>query len=101
MRTQLLTNTSANLDGQRFGRTVAHPANIKIKRNLKKKGFIGYRKFVQVIKCVQVQKNATDVSGNNLSIWLHFFASTVVLSIPSFLNFVNPFFVTCNGWGHC
>ena len=84
-----------------FGRTAAHAGNIKIKRNLKKKGFGGYRKFVQVMKCVQVQKNATDVSGNNLSIWLHFFASTVVLSIPSFLNFVNPFFVTCNGWGHC
>ena len=102
MRTQLLTNTSANLDGQRFGRTVAHAANIKIKRNLKKKGFIGYRKFVQVIKCVQVQKNATEESGvNNFNYLLHFFASTVVLSIPSFLNFVNPFFVTCNGWGHC
>jgi len=37
-----------------FGRTAPHAANIKIKRNLKKKGFIGYRKFVQVMNCVQV-----------------------------------------------
>ena len=28
--------------------------NIKLKRNLKKKGFIGYRKCVQVMKCLQV-----------------------------------------------
>ncbi len=77
-----------------FGRTAAHAGNIKIKRNLKKKGFGGYRKFVQVMKCVQVQKNATEESGvNNFNYLLHFFASTVVLSIPSFLNFVNPFFV--------
>ena len=76
-------------------RTDSKPAgNIKIKRNLKKKGFGGLSKCVQVMKCVQVQKNATEESGvNDFNYLLHFFAGTVVLSIPSFFYFVNPFFV--------
>lgn len=80
-----------------FGQTAAHAGNIKIKRSLKKKGLVGYRKFVQVMKCVQVQKNATKESGvNDFNYLLHFFAGIVVLSIPSFLNFVNPFIVKSN-----
>ena len=52
---------------------------------------------MQVIKCVEVQKNATEESGvNDFNYLLHFFAGTVVLSIPSFLNFVKPFFVSGN-----
>ena len=84
--TRLLTNSRAAY-------------NIKLKRNLKKKGFIGYRKCVQVMKCLQVQKNANYFAANNLSICSHFFAGTVVLSIPSFLNFVKPLFVICNPIG--
>jgi hypothetical protein len=36
-------------------------ANIKIKRNLKKKGFIGSRTVVLLMKCVQVQKMRTTL----------------------------------------
>ena len=48
-------------------------------------------------KLVQVQKNANDVSGNNLFDWLHFFASTVVLRISLFKNLVKPLSLS----GHC
>jgi len=86
--------------------------NIKIKRNKKKKGFGGLSKCEQVTNFLQVQKNATEESGvndfnyllsgvNDFNYLLHFFAGTVVLSIPSFLNFVNPFFVSGNSWGQC
>jgi len=50
---------------------------------------------------VQVQKNATEESGvNEFNYLLHFFAGTVVLSIPSFLNIVKPFFVMRHAWQH-
>jgi len=64
--------------------------NISLNEIFKKGALVVKRTFVHLMKCVQVQKNATDVSGNNLSDWLHFFASTVVLRIPLFKNFVKP-----------
>ncbi len=70
--------------------------NISLNEIFKKGALVVKRTFVHLMKCVQVQKNATDVSGNNLSDWLHFFASTVVLRIPLFKNFVKPLSVTCN-----
>ena len=56
----------------------------------------GKQTVVQVTNILQVQKNANYFAANNLSICSHFFAGTVVLSIPSFLNFVKPFFVISN-----
>ena len=48
-------------------------ANIKIKRNLKKKGFVGYQTVMHLMKCVQVQKNATEEGGvNDFNYLLHF-----------------------------
>jgi hypothetical protein len=82
---ELLIKCSARFGLGGFGRTVPHAGNIKIKRNKKKKGFIGYRKFAQV------QKNANDVSGNNLFDWLHFFAATVVLRIPFLKTSLSPY----------
>jgi hypothetical protein len=96
---ELLITFCRNFKHDGFVGTVAHAANIKIKRNLKKKGFIGYRTVVHLMKCVQVQKNATEESGvNNFNYLLHFFARTVSLRIPSFFNFVNPFFVSGHFW---
>jgi len=69
-------------------------ANISLNEIFKKGALVVKRTVVHLMKFVQVQKNATDVSRNNLSIWLHFFAATVVLRIPLFKNFVNPFFVS-------
>jgi len=58
----------------------------------------GKQTFVQVTTSLQVQKNANYFAANNLSICSHFFAGTVVLSIPSFLNFINPPNVMRNQW---
>lgn len=78
-------------------RTNSKPAaNISLNEIFKKGALVVKRTVVHLMKCVQVQKNATDVSGNNLSIWLHFFASTVVLLIPLFKNFVKPLSVSCH-----
>lgn len=55
-RTSLLTNFSANFGLDGFGRTVAHAANIKIKRNNFFEGFVGYRKCVHLMNILQVQK---------------------------------------------
>jgi hypothetical protein len=73
-------------------------ANIKIKRNLKKKGFIGSRTVVLLMKYVQVQKMRTTLWHKFFIYLFAFFAGTVSLRIPSFLNFVNPFFVMRNSW---
>lgn len=90
---ELLINSCANLRQTNSERAVAHAANIKIKRNLKKKGFIGSRTVVHLMKCVQVQKMRTTLWHKFFVYLFAFFAGTVSLRIPSFLNFVNPFFV--------
>ena len=76
-----------------FGQTAAHAGNIKIKRNLKKKGFIGSRTVVHLMKCVQVQKMRTTLWHKFFIYLFAFFARTVSLCIPSLLNFVNPSYV--------
>lgn len=79
-----------------FGRPVEYAHNIKIKRNLKKKGIIGYQTVVHLMQCVQVQKMRTTLWHKFFVYLFAFFAGTFVLRIPSFLNFVNPFFVISN-----
>lgn len=71
-------------------------ANIKIKRNLKKRGIVGYQTFAHLMKCVQVQKMRTTLWHKFFFCLFAFFAGTFRLRIPSFLNFVNPFFVMCH-----
>ena len=79
-----------------FKRTIfaIQGTHIKIKRNLKKKGIVGYQTVVLLMKCVQVQKMRTTLWHKFFFYLFAFFAGTVSLRIPSFLNFVNPFFVT-------
>ena len=90
---ELLTNFGADFKQLCFVSTAWRAHNIKIKRNKKKKGFVGYRKCVQVMNILQVQKMRTTL-WKKISFYLFaFFAGTVVLSIPSFFYFVNPFFV--------
>lgn len=66
-------------------------ANISLNEIFKKEALVVNQRFVHLMKCVQVQKNATDVSGNKLFDWLHFFASTVVLRIPLLKTSLNPY----------
>ena len=74
-------------------------ANIKIKRNKKKKGIVGYQTVVHLMKCVQVQKMRTTLWHKYFFYLFAFFAGTVSLRVPSFLNFVNPFFVVRHAKG--
>ena len=54
-----LTKVGADFKLNRFGQTVAHVANIKLKRSYKKGSFIGYPSVVLLMKFVQVQKMRT------------------------------------------
>lgn len=70
--------------------TVAHPITVRLKEIKKRRALIGKRTVVQVTNILQVQKNANYFAANNLSFCSHFFAGTVVLSIPSFFTSLIP-----------
>jgi hypothetical protein len=70
-------------------------ANISLNEILKKGALVVNQSAVHLMKCVQVQFFATIFSGRNLFYLLQKIASTVVLRIPLFKNFVKPFSVSC------
>jgi uncharacterized protein YegL len=86
MSKQLLTNLTANFGVNRFVGEVAHAANIKLSKILKKGGLVVNQTVVLLMKCVQAKKNATEESGKNLYLFVTFFLTNSIASNPPFLK---------------
>jgi len=64
--------------------------NIRLNEIFKKGALVVNQTFVHLMKCVQVQKMRTTLRHKFFNYLFAFFASTVLLRIPLFKNFVKP-----------